>query len=417
MFYPLNGIFIMDAFLNGLKNRLVAATPEMVERLTHWCNMNTGSDNLQGLQHFHLRLESAFAPLADTIESLALPEISTLSLSGQTYNRRFGDALLIRKRPHLKSRILLCGHMDTVFSPTHPFQTVKQIEANVLNGPGVADMKGGLLVMLEALRAFEESPMAENIGWDVLINSDEELGSPASAATLDALAPLCQAALVYEPAMTPEGTLAKNRRGSGKFSLIARGRAAHVGRAFNEGRNAIWHLARAVCALHALNGRREGVTVNIGKIGGGEALNMVPDTAVAQIDVRIQSSEDEAWVVAQFSEILENLAALDFTLNLHGGFGRPVKRVNRATEALFARVQALGKQLGLSIDWKDSGGCCDGNNLARHGLPVLDTLGVRGGNIHTADEFLLIDSLAERILLSTLLLMELADGALQELTA
>lgn len=123
-----------------------------------------------------------------------------------------------------------------------------------------------------------------------------------------------QAALVYEPAMTPCGTLAKNRRGSGKFTLIATGKAAHVGRAFDEGRTAICYLAEAICAIHKLNDQRDGVTINVGKIAGGDALNMVPDKAVAKLDVRMSKNEDELWITQELTKIINELARKDYLL-------------------------------------------------------------------------------------------------------
>lgn len=215
--------------------------------------------------------------------------------------------------------------------------------------------------------------------------------------------------------MTADGVLARNRNGSGKLTLIARGKAAHAGRAFYEGRNAICYLADAITRIHALNGKREGVTLNIGLISGGEALNIVPDKAVAKIDIRIATQDDELWVRNALKRIQNAMHHPDYQLDIEGHFGRPVKRVNHATEQLFRRIKALGKTLGLVIQWKDSGGCCDGNNLARHGLPVIDTLGVRGGNIHSSEEFIVLDSLTERATLSALLLCDLAQGGLEEL--
>ena len=349
------------------------------------------------------------------IENKKLKPLSLINMSGDASIQHFGDVLFIRKRPHLKRRILLSGHMDTVYSATNPFQKLTYINDNYVNGPGVADMKGGLIVMLHALSAFEQSSLSSDMGWDVLINSDEEVGSPASSFLFDELAPDYQTALVYEPAMTATGTLAKNRKGSGKLTIIATGKAAHAGRAFDEGRNAICYLAEAVTAIHALNGECDGVTINVGKIAGGEALNVVPDKAVAQLDIRISLPENEFWVREQLDKIIARLKRPDYSLTVHGGFGRPVKRVCSGTERLFQRVQNLGKELGLSIDWKDSGGCCDGNNLAHHGLAVLDTLGVRGGNIHSAEEYILLDSLSERAALSALLLVYLAQGGLEDL--
>lgn len=387
----------------------------MVHQLHHFCEINSGTTNLSGLMRMTQALSDAYQPIADSIEVKKLSPLSTISMSGEPAIQNCGDALFIRKRPHLKRRILLSGHMDTVYPADSSFQKLTYIDNNQVNGPGVADMKGGLIVMLHALAAFEQHEQSIQLGWDVLINSDEEIGSPASSIMFDQLAALYQAALVYEPAMTATGTLAKNRKGSAKYTLVATGKAAHAGRAFSEGRNAICYLAEAICEIYALNGKRDGVTINVGKIAGGEALNVVPDKAVAKLDIRISHPDDEQWIRNAFHEIQNKLKRPDYSLTIEGTFGRPVKRVCAGTERLFHRVQTLGKELGLAIDWKDSGGCCDGNNLAGHGLPVLDTLGVRGGNIHSHEEYILLDSLAERATLSSLLLLDLAQGGLEDL--
>ena len=400
----------MDKFLIDLLSLLRANQPTMVAQLHQWSEINSCTDNLPGLINMHHILREAFTPIADTVESRSLPPIPTLNMSGETILQTCGDILYLRKRPDLKRRVLLSGHMDTVYAANHPFQQLTYIDDNRVNGPGVADMKGGLIVMLHALAAFEQSPYASELGWDVLINADEEIGSPASGPLFTDIAANYQTALVYEPAMTSDGTLAKNRKGSGKLTLIATGVAAHAGRSFDEGRNAICFLADAVSAIHALNGARDGVTINVGLISGGAALNVVPDKAVAKLDIRISHPDDELWVRHNITTIISNLKKEGYSLTVHGDFSRPVKRINAATQNLFIRTQEVGRQLGLTIDWQDSGGCCDGNNLAYHGLPVLDTLGVRGGNIHSSNEFILLDSLVERAALSTLLLVELASA-------
>ena len=388
----------------------------MVDQLHDWCGINSGTEHLAGLVKMHKTLRDAFNPLADEIQTMSFAPITTINMSGETMLQTCGDALFIRKRPHLKRRVLLSGHMDTVYAENHPFQTLTFLNDNHLNGPGVADMKGGLMVILHALLAFENTKGHDQLGWDVFINADEEIGSLASGAQLKAKASDYQAALVYEPAMTANGLLAKNRRGSGKLTLVATGKAAHVGRAFEEGRNAICFLAEIITAVHKLNGKRTGVTINVGKIAGGEALNVVPDKAVAKLDIRINHPDDEHWVRQQLNEISNKIKQSDYSISIFGGFDRPVKRINPPTQRLFNRIQRVGRTLGLALDWQDSGGCCDGNNLSAEGLPVLDTLGVRGGEIHSTREFILIDSLVERACLSALLLTDLAQGGLEELT-
>ncbi|KTD82235.1 hydrolase [Legionella waltersii] len=398
-----------------LINEIQANQNKMVAQLHQFCEINSGTTNLEGLAKMALTLSNAYQTIADSIQCKSLKPFPVIDMSGNTIEQQSGEMLLIQKRPELKRRILLSGHMDTVYSINNPFQTLRQVDNNCINGPGVADMKGGLIVMLQALSAFENTPFASTLGWDVLINSDEEIGSPASSALFEEIAKNYQAALVYEPAMTPTGILAKNRKGSGKLTIIAKGKSAHAGRAFEEGRNAICYLAEAVVATHALNGLKPGVTINVGKISGGDALNVVPDKAVAQLDIRISMPEDELWVRESLNKIMSKLERPDYSLQIAGHFGRPVKRICQGTERLFQRLKNIGKELKVTIDWKDSGGCCDGNNLAQHGLPVLDTLGVRGGNIHSDQEYILLDSLSERAALSALLLVDLAQGGLEDL--
>lgn len=385
----------------------------MVQQLHDLCNINSGSENLNGLRTVHQALFDLFKPISDNIETIPMKPVNQIDMNGINNSFQCGDALLIQKRPELKRRILLAGHMDTVFGVEHPFQKCQYIENNVVNGPGVADMKGGLLVILHAVTAFESLKGTNDIGWDLFINADEEIGSFASGEYLKLFSTKYDAGLIYEPAMTPDGCLAKNRKGSGKLTLIAKGIAAHAGRAFYEGKNAIYHLSRAICDIQNLNGQRDGVTINIGKILGGEALNVVPDKAVAKLDIRISSPEDELWVRNAIQEIIKSIEEKGYELKVHGDFSRPVKRVNQATVQLFNRIQSIGQKLDLNIEWKDSGGCCDGNNLAQYGMPVIDTLGVRGGNIHSGDEYILLDSLIDRTILSGLILQDLALGGLE----
>src|SRR5438045_4705341 len=189
-------------------------------------------------------------------------------------------------------QLLLTGHMDTVFAADHAFQETRWLEDAVLNGPGVADMKGGIAVMLAALKAVERSPRADRIGYEVVINSDEEVGSPASAALLAQAARGKRAALTYEPAALPDGTLAGARPGSGNFTLIVRGRSAHAGRNPEDGRNAL--VAAADLALRLDQLKRDGLTVNPARIEGGSPGNVVPDLAILRVNLRPRTPEIEA---------------------------------------------------------------------------------------------------------------------------
>jgi glutamate carboxypeptidase len=408
----------MDNSTLKLINLLYQQQQNMVEQLHDFCSINSGTRNLHGLATMQQALQAAFAHIGDEIIERPLSPITTINMSGETTLQSCGNAIFIRKRPSLTRRILLCGHMDTVYDALHPFHTL-QYSNNTkhLNGPGVADMKGGLVVIIHALQAFEKLSIAQSIGWDVFINSDEEIGSPSSRQHLATITAKYQTALVYEPSLDANGTFARNRKGSLKLTLIAHGVAAHAGRAFQNGRNAICYLAQAIISIDALNNQRPGVTINIGKIAGGDAVNVVPATAVAKLDIRITNQADELWFKKELSIIIKQLKHPDYTLKVDGMFGRPAKKVNSATKLLFQRIKTIGQQLNLTFDWQDSGGCCDGNNLAQHGLAVIDTLGVRGGNIHSPQEYIILDSLAERAALSLLILQDLATGSLEAIAA
>ncbi len=375
-----------------------------------WSRINSGSYNLDGLAVMAKALEDNFLWLNAPMERLDLPPLRAIDAGGNPVDMPVGQAVRIRKRPHAPLQVFLGGHMDTVFGKDHPFQTPKYVDENTLNGPGVADLKGGLVVMLKALEALERSPWAEAIGWEVLINPDEEIGSQSSDALLAEAAARNHLGLVFEPALA-DGTLAGARKGSGNFTFVMRGRAAHAGREFEAGRNAIVAAAELVANLHAINGQREGLTLNIGHIEGGGALNVVPDLAIVRLNVRLAEADDRAWLMAQFEQLLAQWKERpDYQLHLHGNFTRAPKPMSAANAQVFELVKRSGAMLGIEVAWKATGGCCDGNNLWAHGLANVDTLGVRGGNIHSAAEFVLLDSLAERAKLAALILMRLASG-------
>lgn len=405
----------MHKSLSDLINSLYESRQIMVAQLNHFCEINSSSYNISGLNLMRQTLQSLFIPIADEIKLISFKPVPYINMSGQRSFLNIPDALFIRKRPHLKRRIILSGHMDTVFDVDHEFQKATLLDKNRLSGPGVSDMKGGLLVIFHALKAFEKTPFTNEMGWDVLISTDEEIGSPASSQFIKKIAKNYKVALIYEPATNLEGTFAKNRKGSGKLTIIAKGKEAHSGRSFHLGRNAIVYISEVIGAIDSLNGKRKGVTINVGKIQGGSETNVVPQKAVGKFDIRISHKNDEKWVRNELDNILQNFKRQDYSLEAHLDFTRPVKTVNKATEALFSHLQKLGKDINLDLNWQDTGGCCDGNNFAQYRMAVIDTLGVIGNNIHSSKEFILLDSLVERSILSSLLLVELAHGGIEEI--
>jgi glutamate carboxypeptidase len=270
-------------------------------------------------------------------------------------------------------------------------------------------MKGGLALLFAALQAVERSPLADRLGYDVMINSDEETGSASSASLIAQCAAGKVAALTYEPAL-PDGTLAGARGGTGNFTIVVRGRSAHAGRNPEEGRNAIVAAARITLELAKLGS--DDITVNPARIDGGGPNNVVPDLAMLHVNFRPRALAAIERTGPAMKAIAERIAAEhDVAVEVHGSFNRPPKPIDDGAARLFETVRAAGADLGLSIGWRATGGVCDGNNIAAAGVPVVDTMGVRGGAIHSADEYMLIDSLPERAGLSALTILRIIGAA------
>lgn len=388
---------------------LRAGAGRAIARTALWASQNSGSFELGGLATMADALEEAFAVLPGKIERIALAPLQRVRPDGGQQEMPLGAALRLSVRPQAPLQIALTGHYDTVFTKAHPFQTVDENEAE-LRGPGVADMKGGLGVMLDALSAFEQCSFAPNLGYTVLLSPDEEIGSPGSAPLLGELGAAAQFGMTYEPA-TADGFLVDARAGSGNYALVVRGRAAHVGRAFAEGRNAVAAAARFAAEIDALNGQLRGVTINIGAIEGGGPVNIVPEHALVRFNVRAPS-EAEAQACAGLIKRAAGTIAdqAGFTAQLHGGFTRPPKPRSGPQQAAATIVAAAGARLGLQLGFRSSGGVCEGNNLAAAGCPNIDTLGVVGGGLHSAEEFAVKDSFAERAQLSLVILHAIASG-------
>lgn len=395
---------------NAAENAALAtiSAAAMLAQVEAWAAINSGSRNLAGLAAMADALTPAFAALGGTVRRRASAPVSAVDAAGVTRALAHGDNLHVVVRAEAPVRVLLTGHMDTVFAADHPFQSCRWTDRATLNGPGTADMKGGIAVMLAALAALEASPFAGQIGYEVVINADEEVSSLGSAALLREAAARVHLGLTYEPAL-PDGTLAGARKGSGNFAAVVRGRAAHAGREPERGRNAVVAAADLTLRLAALGGPR--LSVNPAKIDGGGPNNIVPDLAVLRFNVRPSTVDAQAEAEAAIAAAVAAVAAAhDVGIDLDGGFARPPKPMDANQARLFELVRGCGAAIGLGLGWRDTGGVCDGNNLAATGLAVVDTMGARGGAIHSADEFLCTDSLVERACLSALVLMRLAQA-------
>lgn len=383
----------------------------MCAQVQRWATINSGTTNLAGLKQVASELADAFSSLPGTLRLVQPDPVDSVDANGRVTSVTRGQHLHLCVRPDAPLRVLLTGHMDTVFGADHPFQSLNWLEENILNGPGTADMKGGISVMLAALQALEHSPLAMQIGYDVLLNSDEETGSHASAKIIAELAQEKAAAFTYEPAL-PDGTLAGARPGSGNFSITLHGKAAHAGRNPEDGRNAL--LAAADLALRLADLHSPALKVNPARIDGGGPNNIIPDLAILRVNLRPETPDAMAAAIVDMNDAIRAITAEHGVhAHVHGGFNRRPKPLDAQAEKLFHLVHNCGLDLGIPIAWRATGGVCDGNNIAACGIPVVDTMGPRGGAIHSDKEFLIVDSLAERARLSALSLVRLAEkGAL-----
>ncbi|UVI40698.1 hydrolase [Qipengyuania spongiae] len=381
----------------------------MLAETLDWARVNSGTANLDGLATMAGKLADAFAALPGEVELVEPAKVTAISAEGEEFEKPHGRHMVLRVRPEAERRVVLTGHMDTVYPADHPFQDIAWLDAETVNGPGTADMKGGLDVILHALKAFENTPDAARLGYDVMINSDEETGSLASRGLIEELARGKYAALTYEPSALPDGTLAHARGGTGNYSITLRGRSAHAGRNPQDGRNAI--VAASDLVLRIVELAAEDITINPAKIEGGAANNVVPDLAILRFNIRPKSTDAMERFDGQLDAILDSVAARhEVSAHRHGGVTRPPKPVDARAQKLFDLVRDCGASLDQTIGWQPTGGVCDGNNIAATGVPVVDTMGVRGGKIHSPDEFMIVPSLVERAALSALVLERLASG-------
>lgn len=397
------------AGVEPLLDDLDAQTEALAARTEAWSSINSGSFELAGLARMRAPLLDAVAGLPGAVEEVALAPSQRVRPDGEITHIEHGASIRVRVRPDAPLQIALTGHYDTVFPASHAFQKPWR-EGDTMHGPGVADMKGGIAVMLAALQAFERLSGDKRVGYEVLLSPDEEVGSLASAPLLADLGKRAHLGMTYEPAMA-DGALVDARKGSANYSLAIRGRAAHVGRAFDDGRNAVIAAADAAVALNALNGERDGVTFNVGAIDGGSAVNVVPERAVLRFNVRAPDAESAAWGAAQVARIAAEINTRDgMSAHLHGGFTRAPKPLNGQQRTMVSWTHKAGEALGLDLQFRASGGVCEGNNLAAAGCPNIDTLGPCGGGLHSDQEFALMPSFAERAKLSFLLLAGVERG-------
>lgn len=340
-------------------------------------DINSYSLNPSGLNDTRALLEEFFDPL-DAKKNI------------------FGNTLVYQKRPKAPIKIFLGGHYDTVHNPKSSFQKLTQEKKGLWKGPGVADMKGGLIILLLALLKFEKTPHAKRIGWNLVLNGDEEIGSRESSPLIKTYSKGCKGAFLFEPSL-PDGSLVSSRKGSINLIIKAFGVASHAGRDLASGKNAIIPLSNL---MHTL---KDHSNINFGSLQGGSSFNVVPDYAELKINFRSDLQKD-------FTHFLSTLKK---ELKKEKSVRLEVEQVSyRPPKPLDAKTKELIKALNYPVQTVHSGGVCDGNLTAYYGIPTLDTLGAVGGNLHTDEEYIDGKSIEERAELFFQFLINLSRGNL-----
>jgi glutamate carboxypeptidase len=321
----------------------------------------------------------------------------------------YGDCCLATVRGTGQARILLLGHLDTVYPDGTVAERPMRFDDGRILGPGVSDMKAGLLTGLYAVRALQAAGFKDFARIDFFANTEEEVGSPVSRQLYRSVAQQADAALVLEAARA-SGDVVSARKGGGVYRVTVHGRQAHAGVEPEKGANAIVELAGCIRALTKLNGLNPGTTVNVGVIGGGTRSNVVPGQAWADVDVRFSTAEDGRVLDREIRRMAERSGVPGTRVALSGGIEKWPMEKTAAVTYLVDLLQGVAAQLAISLTDVQTGGNSDGNHMGELGIPVLDGLGPIGGDDHSPAEYLDADSIVPRTALLAGLIAAIAAG-------
>ena len=391
----------------AIRDAITPRRDELIRDLAQHVAIPTGHNHTPGLDEYRSVVVSrlrAFGASIETVPGEPRPDWMGGAKGPIPHTVILRSGAAQRAEPGAV-RILIAGHLDTVFPPDGAFRAMTIApDGRTAKGPGVVDMKGGILIAIAALEALHACGV--EVAWTALFNSDEETGSYHSDKALRAEAKRHDLGIAIEPALAG-GELAVERFGSGQFMIEAHGRSAHVGREFEKGVSAVHALAKAVVKACDIADPAQRRIVSVGPLEGGKATNVVPDLARAWGNARYPTPEIGARIGAALDALATPEDAMPRVI-VRRSFNRPAKPFIPATEQLALAARDAAESLGQRLPFASTGGVCDGNILQDAGLPTVDTLGVRGGGLHTTEEWIELDSLVERAALLGVLLSRLA---------
>ncbi len=379
----------------------------ILDQLKDWVEINTGTDNIEGIDRFRTILMNELTQLGFSTEVIDVEPIDVLNCDGS--QMKFASHLLATKGSGAGKRLFLNGHMDTVFSADDDFQKLEILSNGVLKGPGVIDMKGGLVVMINALRALDAQGALDNTNLTVFLNSDEEIGSLSSRPMIEKLAANHDIGLVFEG--TRDNRMTRLRKGLGQARMKVTGRESHAGTAHEHGVSANLEMAYKIIELEKLTDYDKKITVNTGVVTGGEKRNTVSGCSDTYIDMRYPTAELGAYLDEGLRKIAEKrytenaeypeFPKTEYWSKLH----RPAKAGNEIVDQLIAEAMGISAIVGEPVAGANtSGGGTDGSIAQAAGLPTVDTLGVNGSGAHSSREETTVASVIARTKLAAIMI-------------
>ena len=363
-------------------------------------NIDSGSGHVPGLEAVRAFFEDRFQKIGWLTTTHALDDGRVPCL--EVLNKTFTG-----KDPNID--LLFIGHMDTVFGQGTTAARPFAVDGQRAYGPGVCDMKGGLVTMLHVAEVLQHTGLSDDIAIAMAFNSDEEIGSRASRPWYEGLAARSRCVFVFEP-WRATGERILHRKGGGNFDVICRGKAAHAGAAPEDGANAVIELAHQILAVKDLARIDRGTSVNVTVIEGGTADNVIPEYARAAVDVRIAEAAEGERIENGFQALCETVNTPGVRVEVSGGINRDPMVPSEKTKNLWEQIAVVGESIGIEMNLTHTGGCSDGNYTAALGIPTIDAMGVRGGCAHSEDEYIELDSIVPNVHLMCEIVKGFAEG-------